>query len=52
MHQRDQQKDNSPLWWGAVFAAAAIFLGLMVYTTGPDSRTANHTESSAPTQLR
>ena len=37
------KKDMSPYWWGAVFAAAALFLGLMVYTTAPGVNTQNRT---------
>ncbi len=29
------KKDMSAYLWGAVFAAAAVFLGLLVYTTAP-----------------
>ena len=43
MIERDEKKDLSPVWWGMVFAAAALFLGVMVYTTAPGVNTANTT---------
>jgi hypothetical protein len=51
MLNRKNKKDMSPYWWGAVFAAVALFLGLMVYTTAPGINTATNTQSR-PSQVR
>ena len=47
---RKEKKDMSAYWWGAVFAAAAVFLGLMVYTTAPGINTAAN--MPRPSQVR
>ena len=51
MHDRRNKKDMSAYWWGAVFAAAALFLGLMVYTTAPGISTATNIQAR-PSQVR
>ena len=42
MIERNEKRDLSPYWWGMVFAAAALFLGVMVYTTAPGVNTASN----------
>ena len=51
MHYRKDKKDMSAYLWGAVFAAAAVFLGLMIYTTAPGINTAANIQSR-PAQVR
>jgi hypothetical protein len=43
MAYRNERKDYSAYWWGAVFAAAALFLGVLVYATAPGINTASNT---------
>ena len=45
MIERNQKKDLSPYLWGMVFAAAALFLGVMVYATAPGVNLAGNTQS-------